>query len=60
MRWQAARDEDMVYLRAEGLKSDNDARLTKGFRIKSPRSGWLDFQMELDVLKARRDAADAT
>lgn len=34
----------------------------KGYRIAGPRdgSGWLDFQMELDHLKAQRDARDET
>jgi hypothetical protein len=56
VRWQVARDEDMVYLLAEGKGEGHG----KGFRIKSPRAGWVDFQMELEVLQAMRDAADAT
>jgi hypothetical protein len=62
VRWQVARGEDTVYLLAEGkppLTADGTTKgPAKGFRIKGPRAGWVDFQMEIDVLRAMRDAAD--
>ncbi|KAF2437219.1 hypothetical protein P171DRAFT_527089 [Karstenula rhodostoma CBS 690.94] len=64
IRWIVARRGDTVALLAEGppagKKDPNGKPAMKGFRIKGPRDGWLDFQMELDVLKAQRDAADET
>lgn len=64
IRWRVRRNGDMVALLAEGPPSDKKdyrgKRTKKGYRIKGPRSGWLDFQMEIDVLKASRDAADDT
>ncbi|KAJ4361081.1 uncharacterized protein N0V89_001650 [Didymosphaeria variabile] len=60
VRWQVAPNEDMVYLRAEGKKDGKPNGPAKGWRISSRRSGWLDFQMEIDVLRAQRDAADET
>ncbi|KAK7183152.1 hypothetical protein PSPO01_10699 [Paraphaeosphaeria sporulosa] len=66
VRWHVQRDGDSLDLFVEGPPSgEKDSRgkpIKKGFRINGPRDdgGWLDFQMELDLLKAQRDAGEET
>ncbi|KAL5410132.1 hypothetical protein PMIN06_006431 [Paraphaeosphaeria minitans] len=66
VRWHVQRDGASITMLVEaGLSGEKDYRgkpMMKGFRINGPRGGggWLDFQMELDRLKAQRDAGHGT
>ena len=53
-RWVVNRTRDKISMRLEGPKNADGHK--KCFRLDAPPDGWMDFQAEMDALRAIRDS----